>query len=109
MAEVMLSGDLLKAWKFWHKTESSKEKEGSFKKEITGKVYKKKYVEADSDLVFKYCLGKVRSRFIKNYDARKQKVLHESRAGQAKVLVYWYYVIHIQYFKLLLDQLPLAG
>ena len=38
MAEEMLDGDLNEFWKLLSKTESSKEKEGSFKKEKTGEV-----------------------------------------------------------------------
>ena len=34
MAEAMLDGDLLESWKLWRKTESSKEKEGRFNKEM---------------------------------------------------------------------------
>ena len=49
MAEAMLDRDLLDSWKLWRKTESSKEKEGIFNKEVTGEFYKKKYVEEDSD------------------------------------------------------------
>ena len=52
MAEKMLDGDILESWKLWHKAESENGKEGTFKKEVTGDVYKKKYVEGYSDGVF---------------------------------------------------------
>ena len=68
----MIGRDLLEAWKLWRKTKSSKKKEVSFKKEATGKVYKKTYIAGYSEGDFKFCLGKVRNRFIKKYDARKQ-------------------------------------
>ena len=71
MAEVILDGDLLESWKLWRLTESEKEKEGIFKKKDTEKEYKNKYKEGDSDGVFKYCLGKVNSCFIKKYNAIK--------------------------------------
>ena len=45
--------------------------EGTYKKEDTGKTYKKKFKKCDTDEIFKYCLDKVRNYFIKKYDARK--------------------------------------
>ena len=44
----------------------------------TLETYKKKFRKGDSDGVFKYFLGKVCNRFIKNYNARKQKAYMRS-------------------------------
>ena len=71
MVEAMLSGDLLEAWKLWRKIESSKEKEGSSKKESAGEVYEKKNIVGDYEGVFKHCLGKFHNNFIKKYNARR--------------------------------------
>ena len=73
MTEAILDRDLLKSWKLWCKTEFEKEKEWTFKKEATREIYKKKYIEVNSDADFKYCLSKVRNRFIKKCEARRQK------------------------------------
>ena len=82
----MLNGDLLASWKLWRKTESEKEKGGSFKKKATGVVYKMKYVEGDSDGVFKYCFSKVCQQFVKKYDVRKQKAYMRSSLQNPKSL-----------------------
>ena len=71
MAEAMLYGDLLESWKLWCKTESEKEMEVTFKKEVTGEIYKKKFLKGDTDEIFEHCLGKVFQKFIKKCDARK--------------------------------------
>ena len=79
IVEVMLDGNLLESLKLWRKIKSEKEKEYTFKKKDTGDEYKKRYVKENSGEKFQYCLGKVRNRFIKNLNARRQRAY--MRAG----------------------------
>ena len=67
----------------WCKTESGKEKESAFKKMDTGEEYKKKYVEGDSDGVFKYCLEKIPQSIHQEVRCKKVEGVHESRSSQA--------------------------
>ena len=66
----------------WRQTESKLELEGTYQKKDTRENYKKKFKKGDTDEVFKYRLGKIHNRFIKKYDARKQKAY--MRAGLLK-------------------------
>ena len=82
MEEAMLDGNLLESWKLWRQTKSNREMEGIFEKISSDKIHKKKFKKGYSDEELKYYLGKIRNRFIKKYDARKQKVY--MRAGLIK-------------------------
>ena len=72
------------SWKLWHQIESEKEIEGTYQKKDK-EAYTKKFKKEDSDEVFKHCLGKVCSRFIKKYDTRKIKGLYENRSPKIQV------------------------
>ena len=74
MTEAILYGDLLESWKLWYKTESEKNMESIFQKKDTGEIHKKKFQKGEINEEFKYCLDKVRQKFIKKYDARNQRV-----------------------------------
>ena len=67
MTETMLDRRLLEPWKLWRQTESEKEMEGTYKKKDTRETYKKKFKKGDTAKVFKHCLGKVCSFFIKKW------------------------------------------
>ena len=73
MSEVMLFGDLLESWKLWRQSEADKDIEKTFVSKETNTKYKKKVKQGETEEVLKMCLGKVRQRFIKKYDTRKQK------------------------------------
>ena len=60
--------------------------EGTFQKKDSEETYKKKFKKGDTDEVFKYCLGKVRQKFIKKYDARRQKAYMRSSLLKPKSL-----------------------
>ena len=86
MAEAMLCGDLLESWELWRKSEAEKEVEKTFKEKDTDKKYKKKVKQGDNSDTYKYCLGKVRQKIIKKYDARKQKAYMRSSLLKPKSL-----------------------
>ena len=52
----------------------------------TDKKYKKKVKQGETEEVLKICLGKVCQRFIKKYDARKQKAYMRSSLQKPKSL-----------------------
>ena len=85
MAEAMLYGDLLESWKLWRKSEAEKEVEKSFK-DKDDKKYKKKVKQGENSDTYKYCVGKTRQKFIKKYDARKQKAYMRSSLLKPKSL-----------------------
>ena len=78
MAEAMLYGDLLESWKLWRQTEGAVEVEKKFTKKETGEEYLKKVPRGDKSETYKACLGRLRNKFLKKFDARKQKAYMRS-------------------------------
>ena len=63
-----------------------KEIEKTFKKKETDTNYKKKVKQGEMEDVLNICLGKILQRFIKKYDARKQKAYMRSSLQKPKSL-----------------------
>ena len=82
MAEAMLYGDLLENWKLWRQTEGAVEVEKKFREKDSVTQCMKKVPRGDVAEILKACLGRLRNKLLKNYDARKQK--SSMRSGLVK-------------------------
>ena len=57
-----------------------------FREKDTGKEYTKTVPRGDKADTFKACLGRIRNKFLKKYDARKQKAYMRSGLVKARSL-----------------------
>ena len=69
----MLDGDLLESWKLWRQTEEGKNIDKTYREIETGEEYFDKVPTGEVDQTFKDCLGKLRDKYFKKYNTRKQR------------------------------------